>query len=145
MQEWVHLHIPLTEQYKAGCNQHTCGLFMESHWLERHWPMMRMVCQPRQDRSGTWCREPKMGRGRAGQTSEPKPLSAGIPRRPFPAFPHAKIWSSAENTSQTHSYLYILYILQAGERDKRGEDCVDRGAMLHMQFILNIVVLRAHL
>ena len=52
---------------------------------------MRMVCHARHERSGTWCREPKMGLGRAGQTSEPKPLSAGIPRRPFPAFPHAKI------------------------------------------------------
>lgn len=41
-----------------------------------------------------------MGRGRAGQTSEPKPLSAGIPRRPFPAFPHAKIWLSEGDTRQ---------------------------------------------
>ena len=54
-------------------------------------PLMRMVCHARQERSGTWCREPKMGLGRAGHTSDPKPLSAGMPRRPFPAFPHAKI------------------------------------------------------
>lgn len=62
-----------------------------------------MVCQPRQERSGTWWREPKMGLGIAGHTSEPNPLSAGIPRRPFPAFPHAKIWLSASTKNRRWS------------------------------------------
>lgn len=63
-----------------------------------------MVCQPRQERSGTWWREPKMGLGIAGHTSEPNPLSAGIPRRPFPAFPHAKIWLSAITQNRWWSF-----------------------------------------
>lgn len=83
-----------------------------------------MVCQPRQERSGTWWREPKMGLGIAGHTSEPNPLSAGIPRRPFPAFPHAKIWLSAitQNRGQSFSSWEEIY---ATNTDVKSETCTD--------------------
>lgn len=58
-------------------------------------PTMRMVCQPRQDRSGTWCRDPKIGRGHEVQISEPWGLSVGvIARRPLPPLPQANMWLS---------------------------------------------------
>lgn len=64
-------------------------------------PTMRMVCQPRQDRSGTWCRDPKIGRGHEVQISEPCGLSVGvIARRPLPPLPQAKMWLSRKKIKQ---------------------------------------------
>lgn len=64
-------------------------------------PTMRMVCQPRQDRSGTWCRDPKIGRGHEVQISEPCGLSVGvIARRPLPPLPQAKMWLSGKKIKQ---------------------------------------------
>lgn len=78
-----------------------------------------MVCQPRQERSGTWWREPKMGLGMAGHTSEPNPLSAGIPRRPFPAFPHAKIWLSASNKNRWEWFLSKSHCTTLNAKDRQ--------------------------
>lgn len=72
-----------------------------------------MVCQPRQERSGTWWREPNIGLGMAGQTSEPNPLSAGIPSLPFPAFPQAKIWLSARN------FFYVILFWEGKKTNKQ--------------------------